>query len=423
MPREAPALVRSVSSAIAAVVMLLDPRSAVAQPAPPVMPITDGRFALDLRPGPVFGSTRVVAMGGASTALTEGATGLLGNPGASALRPSGATDHVDWDGTLGGFSPNFGSDFDNNGVAETRAAGVQVGTAGLLGYLGDWALGLGVGWVEYEVRGAAPTMTTAPSPGMTSTPDAASVSPLQLQSSIGRLSLARTLRDDAVAIGVALRFGAFDLWQEERGDLMTVAGAAAEGGFVHTPRRGDLRWGARVSLPVHATDVKTRCENRLDCLGHVLPEGASAPWEVAVGIAWRLAPTPWRDGRHGPRFRDERAVTLAADAVLIGPLPRGAGVEAFAVHKLQPSGRAASVSLHAGAEAEVIPGWLRLQAGSYVEPARVDGARARLHGTLGAEVRVFAFHLFGIERRLALAGSLDAAPRYGSGGVSLGFWH
>ena len=55
-------------------------------------PITSRDFNIDLYQGGVLGSPRLIGMGGATTALGEGATGTLGNPAAAAMRP-GATCH------------------------------------------------------------------------------------------------------------------------------------------------------------------------------------------------------------------------------------------------------------------------------------------------------------------------------------------
>jgi len=76
-----------------------------------------------------------------------------------------------------------------------------------------------------------------------------------------------------------------------------------------------------------------------------------------------------------------------------------------------------------GLEGEVIRGWLRLRAGGYEEASRFAETSARLHGTAGAEVRVFAFHLGGHERRVSLSVAADLARRHKNGGISIGFWN
>ena len=76
-----------------------------------------------------------------------------------------------------------------------------------------------------------------------------------------------------------------------------------------------------------------------------------------------------------------------------------------------------------GLEAEVIPGWLRLRAGSYWEADRFEDVSRRLHGSAGAEVRIFAFDLAGAERRVSVSLAADLARHYTNAGFSLGFWN
>jgi hypothetical protein len=145
------------------------------------------------------------------------------------------------------------------------------------------------------------------------------------------------------------------------------------------------------------------------------------PWSVAVGAAYRFAPTPWNP-RVDTLFRDERALLIAADVVVTGAVRDGHGLEAFARHRMQRSGRHVVVSPRLGAELELIPGWLRVRAGTYWEPARFDAVSGRLHGTTGFDLRLFEVPVGRRVYRPHLSLVIDAAPRYGNLGVSIGFW-
>jgi hypothetical protein len=114
---------------------------------------------------------------------------------------------------------------------------------------------------------------------------------------------------------------------------------------------------------------------------------------------------------------------LAADVGVAGRVPDGTSVAGFAAQTAQASGRSTSVSARVGAEWEIIPGRLRLRAGSYWEPARIIDRGGRLHGTGGLEVRIFKFDFWDKERRLRLAVAGDAASHYQNIGLSIGFWH
>jgi hypothetical protein len=122
------------------------------------------------------------------------------------------------------------------------------------------------------------------------------------------------------------------------------------------------------------------------------------------------------------QFRDEYQLTLGLDLMVVGALANAYSIEEFAAKRLQPSGAATTYSPHAGVEAEVIPGWLRLRAGSYFEPSRYPDVDGRVHATGGLEVRLFGFKL-GQERRVSIQLAGDVASRYHNVGFSVGFWN
>jgi hypothetical protein len=140
-----------------------------------------------------------------------------------------------------------------------------------------------------------------------------------------------------------------------------------------------------------------------------------------VGFAYRFAATPWNQ-QVKPKFRDERALTVAVDFVLTGSSTNGHGIEAFSRQQLQRSGSHVTLSPRAGVEAEVLPGRLRLRTGAYWEPQRFAGVSGRAHGTFGAELRALEFHAWGV-RRGKLGATFDVARRYRNIGLSIGFWH
>jgi len=146
-----------------------------------------------------------------------------------------------------------------------------------------------------------------------------------------------------------------------------------------------------------------------------------APWRFVTGAAYRFAPTAWNQQVAGP-FRDEKALTFAADLVVTGATSNGYGLEAFGMQTLQPSGRHTVVSPRAGLDYEWKPGKLRVRLGGYWEPGRFDDVGGRFHTTFGADLRVLQLHFFG-PRRVRLSVTGDLASRYRNLGLSIGFWH
>jgi hypothetical protein len=402
------AVIRSLPIVAVPATMLTIALTAVA--APVTTPLSSRDFDVDLHVSAAQGSPRVIGMGGTTTALGEGAAGLLGNPAAAAMRPASSPDRWDWDLQLEEFAPGIGSDFDNNGITSSDRFKANVTSLALLGFFGPWGLGLGVQSVDYQMSAppADPAMAVPTAQG-------------NISAALLHVLLARSFLDGALTVGAGLRTGAFSLAEAGAESLFDVAGTSVETGLLVSPRARNWRWGVRLALPVKADAVDARCDPQ-DCRGLILPTRAVAPWEVAVGAAIRLAPVPWNIRTYGV-FRDEPALVISAELVVTGALTRAGGLEAFLARQLQPSGRHTTFSPRLGLEKEYLPGRLRLRAGSYREPSRFEGVPARTHLTAGAELRLFSFRLWGAERRPALALALDFAPRYGNAGLSLGFWH
>jgi hypothetical protein len=74
----------------------------------------------------------------------------------------------------------------------------------------------------------------------------------------------------------------------------------------------------------------------------------------------------------------------------------------------------------------VLPKLLKVRAGSYVEPTRFDGSSPRVHGTVGFDVKLARWDVFGLWPvdyvwRLGLGG--DFAERYATWSIMLGGWY
>lgn len=394
------------AAAGAAALCLGAPRAA-AQDHPP---ITDRSYTIDLYQGAALGSARIVGMGGASVALAEGSASMVANAASPAVRAATSTDRWDWDFHVDWFNPDLGDDFDNNGTAadDVELGRTFVFSGGVVGQYGPWALGLAITFQQHKVD----------------LPDGTQGDPTFF---VNHLILARSFRGEAYTVGVGFRTATFSIGSIAAGDgartpLFELSGTSLEAGAVWRPPGGRLRLGASAALPIAGEEPLVAGCDPMDCAGYILPERVAAPWELAVGVAWRRGGTPW-NRKVADAWRDERALLLGVDVVVSGPVDDGYGVEAFLDKTLQPSGRSPSFSVRAGAEYEWKPGRLRVRGGSYWEPARFDDADGRLHLTLGAELRVWSFCFWNDRYRLRLTLTTDAARNYGNVALSLGFWH
>ena len=362
-------------------------------------PIVDREFAIDFYDGVAIGDTSQVGMGGAGAARVVGSAGTLLNPSAPAVRKTTDTDRWSWDYHLDALTGKYSSDYDNNGAATDQASGASLLTLGFALRVGDW--------------GGAITATAqrAPLEGSALQADALRV----------KLVVARWIRRLDLAVGAGFQSVLFELGPEDGDAMFGISGAGLLAGATWVPAMEDFRAGLALETPIAGGQVSASACDPNDCQGYILPRTVEAPGRLILGGAYRWGPTAWN--QLVPRkFRDERALTAAADLVLTGPSPNGHGIEAFGMQELQRSGRSTVVSIRGGAELEWLPGRLRVRAGSYWEPGRFEGVGGRIHATFGADVRVFEFRLLG-PRRGRISATADLAARYRNLALSVGFWH
>jgi len=104
-------------------------------------PILDNNYSLDLRQGPILGSARQVALGGAYIGVAEGITSLNSNPAGVAFRPERSKTKFDWDWTVG-INDLKSNDFDNNGESPPDYKSHRIRSLGLMGQYGPWGVGI-----------------------------------------------------------------------------------------------------------------------------------------------------------------------------------------------------------------------------------------------------------------------------------------
>ena len=359
---------------------------------------------LDLYQSTVIGSPRIVGMGGTVAAAAEDMTGTLATPAAMAFRPPGAVGSWDWDFYVDTLVASRDTDLANSGLPASPDRAIQANAGGICLYLGKWGVAISGAGVSYGLP-----------------PAAAGTAPTTLMTDGSQLALGRAILDGQLGIGASLTIAEFAI---KSGDttLFDLAGGTLATGVLVRPTGLPWRAGLSARLPAATTDVTNNCPDPNDCSGFVPPMRGQSPWQISAGFAWRFGQMTWNEPNPG-LFRDERAVVLAADVAVIGPVTDGISVAGFAAQMQQPSGTTTSASARLGAEAELLPGRLRVRLGSYWEPGRIEGRDGRLHGTTGAELRLFGFSFREKERRVRLALAADIAQRYQNIALSIGFWH
>jgi len=361
-------------------------------------PITSRAYAIDLYDGVALGNTTMIGMGGAGAANVIGTAGVLLNPSAIAVRPTTDLDPWSLDYHLDLLTARYSSDYDNNG--QDASGGASLVTLGLGGRYHDWAMAV------TAIAQVAPVVGSSPE--------------LSAEGLRVRVSVAKWIPQLDLAVGGGLQSATFRLNPPSGPSLFAISGLGIIAGATWLPHDQSFRVAAALDGLIDGGEVTADCDPA-NCNGYILPDHVRAPWRVVAGGAYRLAATAWNQQLAGP-YRDERALTLAADLVVTGATVNGYGVEAFGMQGLQRSGRDTVFGVRGGLEYEWLPGRLRVRAGAYWEPGRFDDVAGRRHTTFGADLRVLQFHLWG-PRRGRISITSDVATRYRNVGLSIGLWH
>ena len=137
-------------------------------------------------------------------------------------------------------------------------------------------------------------------------------------------------------------------------------------------------------------------------------------------LAWDMLRRQYRRG--WPR----RYYLLTADLWFNGRVDNGVGVESLLFQTVQRSGEKVTLSPRLGFETEVWPKRMKIRAGSYVEPSRFAESSARVHGTLGFDINVLKWNVFGLwpdDYRWQIQVALDLARSYGAFSFGIGGWY
>ncbi|NOY93508.1 MAG: hypothetical protein GXP55_20175 [Deltaproteobacteria bacterium] len=435
-PRRGPRRLRALAWMAGLLVFAALPLSVRAQP------ITGNDFEVDAVDGPVLGSSREVGMAGAYTALASGASGAPFNPAAFAAREIYEYEPWAWDLTLSYFFPGVGgaNDFFDNGRRGVDTSGFQFADIG--------------GRLQYRNAGAGLLVRTLNYRVPLGTGTRFNVSLIT-----AHVAAAYGLLDGQLTVGLGARVASMDVAVVRLGSndsLVSFTGTGAEVGAILGLANMPFRVGLSARMPVDSRVAPDAVgAGTTQVAGLFLPRSVHLPWEIEAGFAWQLGPKPLnsrylrykraeprvlralagqagaedaaeraqseveREARVRSRSLRRRYLLLSGSLLLIGRTRNGVGLDAFLEQERRPRGRRISFGVRLGAEAEVVPDWLKLRAGFYVEPARQLDVSPRPHVTAGMDLRLFS--VFGYTLRGTV--TIDGAPRYADFGLGLGIWH
>jgi hypothetical protein len=445
-----------------------------AQP-PPSRPV------VDLVTGPIVGPTRVISLGGAYTALGYGIDNAVITPAAYAARTLWDTGWFEWDAT---FDDNINllpqiRIFSGLGSTTSDLSSLTVGASAMAGELGFGGL---VRVQEYSIGTSARlAQTLANYGGCYALFDGQLLLGAAGRSAIVTLSDAHNAQTMARFAGTGPELGVIIAPAELPLRLGMAARTAVESRQdtgpanvlgLNLPRAIELPAEAQVGVAyqlgarplnrrwinpltrrheLQNAIIGRRLQRQREQARAELSRSGSQP-DAATDLALRLGfyqprdPDFWlaeharmadearelealvaqaeRNRRAALRALPRQFLLLSADLLLIAPTRDGVGVDAF-LGMPRDSGRNSNLTMRVGAEAEPIPNFMRLRAGSYLEPSRFEAVSPRLHATLGTDIRLFTWDVFGLLERFELRATagLDLAERYRNFGFSLGVWH
>jgi hypothetical protein len=409
-------------------------------------PIVNSLYRIDLTTGPVLATSRQTALGGAYVALSEGAEGLAYNPAAAAIRSPLSMNDDDYDLTAGVTFPASirNTDFDNNGRKGFVYDKFIFGTAAGLIQHHKWGVGVTVDAQQYALGSVVRNG----------------------QSRDGSLRLfrigavfAHSFFDEQLVVGAGVRVVSMNIVNDVfETPFLSMAGAGMQAGAVFMPASRSFRLGVSGRSAVSSDRSESDSVTAEGRTFHI-PQAVEQPWEVEFGFAFQLGARPlnigWRHIKTVPKWliaaerrivkkqhesdsdvasrilraryraQPRQKVLVSAALLVTGSVTNAVGVEAFLAQTVERSGERTTVTPRLGIEAELIPHWLQVRAGSYVEPSRFLTSGPRLHGTFGLDAKVLQWDVFGIFSEgtaFRAGGFIDGARDYLAWGISAGLW-
>jgi len=388
---------------------------------------------IDTARATIRGGTRLIGLGGAFVAIADDTEGVAINPASAAVRLP-----YSW----AAFDFSFGVDISiatwlpKNDIynapqsAVSGSGGSLFGSFAILTYYRHAGFGLAA---EAEQNVASGKVQQGVSTKLTAS------------FGVMRPAVAYGYFDGQLQLGAGLRVLGFSIGGGK--DVPLTSGIGYTAGLIVKPKGEQFRVGAAIEQPINAEVASD--DGTATTVVHI-------PWTAAFGFAYQFGKR-----RMNPAFvtvsdrvrrnsagkkptgddpkKAERAAEKAAEKELFDEyqkdqtwyllvstelaLMQGRGDTALGSGI---AGNRTLVSPRLGVESEVVPHYLRLRAGTYLELATTEEGASRMHGTGGVDIKLFAWSVFGLLKpfdywKLSLAA--DGARSYLNTSFSIGFWH
>jgi len=382
--------------------------------------------AIDTVRGTIQGSTRFLGLAGAFVAIADDTEGVPINPASTAVRLP-----YSWDS----FSYAFGVDFSvgtwlpKNDIYN-EPEGTDSSKGGSL--FGSLAAVVNFRHLGFGLSAEAEQNTLSREAQGVSTDRSANFGLVHLNAAYGYF-------DGQLQLGGGLRLVGFAFDGTASSGALSTAGIGYTAGLIVKPNGLPFRIGGTIQQPIDAEQEGAPGEP---------PTTVHVPWKVSGGFAFQFGTRPLnrpfvtvadriRKNTAGRKPTDEDTKKAAAELfeeyqkdqtwylLVTTELALLQAADAGSLGSLSAVGRPL-ISPRIGFESEVVPRYLRLRAGSYLELPVAEEGNARLHGTFGADIKLFRWGVFGLVHpfdfwQLSLAA--DGAKAYLNTSFSVGFWH
>ncbi|MFW5741234.1 MAG: hypothetical protein ACOC1F_12795 [Myxococcota bacterium] len=373
--------------------------------------------------GPLLLGARALGLGGAFVGIAEGVDGDTQNPASPAVRSAYSPSYVDFDAGLGVWFPGTlqSSDFFNTGRGATdlRYSDQEefaLLTPGVNVQLGSWGLGFAVDLSRYGLcRRSSETQESEL---------------VRAQVSTVRTYVARAFGTGDWVAGAGFHVTALDVTTKPEiftrpGNLFVTRGLNMEGPALASGAPAHARGLPARRTPTSALQfgpkpLNVRWLSPAEARRAVRNAGACAGGDQ--GCITRRA-DEWLERR--TRSWPRRYVLISFALHMEGRMANAVGVESFLQQRVDRSGEAVTFSPRLELETESFASWLRLRAGTYVEPSRFRGGTSRLHGTVGTDVRLMRWGVGGLfdpDTAWRLSFAMDRADEYSAWTAALGAW-
>jgi hypothetical protein len=184
-------------------------------------------------------------------------------------------------------------------------------------------------------------------------------------------------------------------------------------------------------LELEAEDLKTKYDRKLD---QARTEGErdalEKEYKAKRAAIERRVDEAKKDGywqiQDELAHRSRKIAMITISVLMAGSVENAVGVESLRSQVVNRSGEWLVASPRVGSEVEVIPDWVRLRSGAYLEPTRFATGALRPHYTGGFDVALGVWNVFGLwpdDYRWRLAGSVDIADDFQTVGATVAGWY